>query len=71
MVTWFKRLLWDEAAFERYSRAVMGTAGLAVISIGKVPETKREWFGLGFVFLALLTGAGDKNTAKLPPTRIE
>lgn len=61
MFTWFKRLLWDEAAFERYSRAVFGTAGLAVVAIGKVPETKREWLGLAFVFFALLTGAGDKN----------
>ncbi len=66
MVTWLKRLLWDEAAFERYSRALFGTAGLAVVAIGKVPETKREWLGLAFVFLALLTGAGDRNRPPLP-----
>lgn len=61
MLTWLKRLLWDEAAFERYGRAFFGTAGLAFVAIGKVPETKREWLGLLFVFFALLTGAGDKN----------
>lgn len=61
MLTFLKKLLWDEAAFERYSRAVFCTLGLTLVAIGKVPETKKEWFGLLFVFIALLTGAGDKN----------
>lgn len=62
MLTFCKRLLWDESAFERYGRALIGTVGLAmVINGGKIPQTKGEWFSLLAVFLGLLIGSGDKN----------
>lgn len=62
MLEFFKRLLWDESAFERYGRAILATAGLAlIVNGGQIPQTKNEWLSLGAVFVSLLVGSGDKN----------
>lgn len=63
MVPWLKRLLWDEAAFERYARFVLlGVAGLAVT--GDLPAWVPSWVVALLMALAGLIGAGDKNEAK-------
>lgn len=63
MIEFAKRLLWDEAAFSRYFRAVMTAAG-AVLALngGKLPDTKEAWIGLVVLFLGQLSsGGGEKN----------
>lgn len=60
MIEFVKRLLWDSAAFERYSRAALLALSMALAtsqSSGAI-----DWYAAGAAFLAGLIGAGEKNT---------
>jgi hypothetical protein len=60
MIPWLKKLLWDESAFERYSRALFfALAGLA--AAGQLPEWVPQWIAGPLLALGGLIGAGDKN----------
>lgn len=57
MIAFIKRLLWDEAAFERYGRALLMAAALY---LGQARDLPPWAIAVGGA-LALLIGAGDKN----------
>ena len=57
MVEWVKRILWDEAAFERYARAAIMFLALYLGHAGDLPA----WATSLGAALAVLIGAGEKN----------
>ena len=61
MIEFFERLLWDQAAFERYLRAaLLCLAGLAMTH----PDYLPEWLTPVLLAVGGLIGAGDKNEPK-------
>ena len=64
MLTFLKKLLWDETAFVRYSRAVLLGLGAAIAANElNIPGVPDAW-GIAVVSIGGLLGAGDKNTTK-------
>lgn len=61
MITYLKKLLWDETAFERFGRAIVFGIGQAMQQ-GLLPTGDKGWYvGIVMQALALAVGAGDKN----------
>jgi hypothetical protein len=61
MIEWFKKLIYDQSAFERYLRALLLLlAGLAASGEIDVPK----WATAALMGLGGLIGAGEKNEKK-------
>lgn len=63
MLTFLKRLLWDEAAFERWGRATLVALGQAIAS-GAIPTGIEGGGKLGWAisFVGLLISGGTKTS---------
>lgn len=65
MIPWFRRLLWDESAFTRYTRALLLAAAGAWQSWSIEGEvTSAAIIGACVMGFAGLMGAGDRNEGK-------
>ena len=62
MLVFLKTILYDQSAFERYTRAIIGGLGMAVAT-NQLPIPPK--YAIPLVFLANLIGAGEKNA---PPS---
>ena len=60
MIAFITRLLWDESAFERYARAALMFMAIYLGQAGDLPG----WAVSLGAALAVLIGAGEKNTLK-------
>lgn len=60
MIAFFKNLLWDQSAFERYTRAALFTlAGMA--ATGAFDGVLPKWLVVACMGFGGLIGAGQKN----------
>ena len=67
MITFLKRLLWDESAAERYGRAALGLFAYLVLTGAIVlPEPWGKLAGGGAMFGSTLIPAGQKNLKPAP-----
>lgn len=66
MITWLKKLLWDESAFTRYARALaLGAASAWNYWSIEGSLTKQGIIGSVIIGFGGLMGAGEKNEPTL------
>lgn len=59
MLSFLKKLIYDESAFERYSRACLIAGSVAIATVGA--DGAVNWWAFAAAFLGGLIGAGEKN----------
>lgn len=66
MLGLFRRILWDESAFERYGRMML-MGGAMMVATGQIPLPPRyAWIPAA---LSVLIGAGEKNKPQSAPAK--